>query len=289
MGPGAAHCGTSSPTNTAIQLRQLTRVLSPVRAHCCNFTLVCTLAIHFRVSKELPLVVAANRDEILSRPTAGPRPICCDPWVVGGQDLSAGGTWLGLNQHGMVAGLLNRRRPAAPDPERRSRGLLCLEVLQTRSPEEAARLLRRTGGRDYNGLNLLVATPQTAFVASNERDRLDFVDLCPGVHLLTNLELNDPTCPRIAKSHRLFQAVQLRGAADHFTETLLRLRAILSDHGTALDPRATPVDTLCVHRPGYGTRSSAVIAHFAAARRTRFWFAAGPPCRSPYTEIALPG
>ena len=277
------------PTNTAIPLRQLMRALSPARAHCCNFTLVCTLAIHFRVSEELPLVVAANRDEILSRPTARPRQICCDPWVVGGQDLSAGGTWLGLNQHGMVAGLLNRRRPAAPDPDRRSRGLLCLEVLQTRSPEEAARLLERTCGRDYNGFNLLVATAQTAFVASNERDRLDLVALSPGVHLLTNLELDDPTCPRIAKSLRLFQAVPLRIAAEHFTETLLRLRAILSDHGTALDPREAPSDTLCVHRAGYGTRSSSVIAHFAAARRTRFWDAAGPPCRFPYTEIPLPG
>jgi uncharacterized protein with NRDE domain len=250
---------------------------------------VCTLAIHFRVSEELPLLVAANRDEILSRPTAGPRMISCHPWVVGGQDLSAGGTWLGLNQHGMVAGVLNRRRAEPPDPQRRSRGLLCLEVLQTRSPEEAAHLLGRSCGADYNGFNLLVATAESAFLASNEGDRLGLTPLSPGVHLLTNLDLNDRTCPRIAKSHRLFQAVDLRGGAEGFTETLLRLRAILSDHGTALDPRATPSETLCVHRPGYGTRSSAIIAHFAAARRTRFWFAGGPPCRFPYAEIALPG
>jgi len=32
------------------------------------------------------------------------------PHVVGGKDLQASGTWLGINQYGLVAGLLNRRR-----------------------------------------------------------------------------------------------------------------------------------------------------------------------------------
>ena len=87
---------------------------------------MCTLAAFVGLSDTLPLVVAANRDEFLDRPTIDPAVLAVDPWVFAGQDLRAGGTWFGVNQHGMVIGLLNRPRPGGPDPSRRSRGLLCL-------------------------------------------------------------------------------------------------------------------------------------------------------------------
>ena len=110
---------------------------------------MCTLAAVVRVSPDIPLLVAANRDEFLDRPTAEPALIAYDPWVFAGQDVSAGGTWFGVNELGMVVGLLNRRRPEGPDPARRSRGLLCLEILQRRSPAEAAHLLRSTAAEAW--------------------------------------------------------------------------------------------------------------------------------------------
>jgi hypothetical protein len=106
------------------------------------------------------------------------------------------------------------------------------------------------------------------------------------VHLLTNLELNDPTCPRIAKSSELFRSVVLP-AADEVASVVVTLRAILSDHTTALDPRAQTIDTLCVHLPGYGTRSSSIVA-VTAGGRMRYWHASGPPCQAPYAELSLP-
>ena len=48
---------------------------------------MCTLAAYVRVSAEVPLLVAANRDELLDRPSAEPRLIASDPGVVAGQDL----------------------------------------------------------------------------------------------------------------------------------------------------------------------------------------------------------
>ena len=100
----------------------------------------------------MPLLVAANRDEFLARPAAAPGLLAYDPWVVAGQDLSAGGTWFGVNQHGMVVGVLNRRRAAGMDPTRHSRGLLCLELLQTPSPSAARQRLEHERGDAYNGL-----------------------------------------------------------------------------------------------------------------------------------------
>jgi len=247
---------------------------------------MCTLAAYVGVSDDLPLLVAANRDEFLDRPAADPAVIAYGPWVVAGQDLTAGGTWFGVNEAGMVVGLLNRRRPGGPDPHCRSRGLLCLEVLQTRSPADAEAYVRATAAETYNSYNLLVADRHAAFVATNALGRIELTPLSRGVHLLSNLELNDPTCPRIAKSSALFRSVSLPPAAVAGA-VIAPLQAILSDHTTALDPRAETIDTLCVHLPGYGTRSSSIVA-IDRTGATRYWHAPGPPCRTAFAEIALP-
>ena len=72
---------------------------------------MCTLAVFRDVSTTLPLVVAANRDEFLDRPTDLPGLLDVLPRVVAGRDRQAGGTWLGARARdgALVAGLLNRR------------------------------------------------------------------------------------------------------------------------------------------------------------------------------------
>ena len=99
---------------------------------------MCTLALYFQTFPGYPVVVAANRDEYLNRPSAPPCALQRVPWIFGGKDLQAGGTWLGVNQYGLLAGLLNRHTPEPNDPARRSRGLLSLDALQTSSAAEAA-------------------------------------------------------------------------------------------------------------------------------------------------------
>jgi uncharacterized protein with NRDE domain len=247
---------------------------------------MCTLAAYVRVSPQIPLLIAANRDEYLDRPSDEPGVIAHDPRVFAGQDLTAGGTWFGVNEHHMVVGVLNRRHPGGPDPTRRSRGLLCLELLQTRSPDEAADRLSRTAADAYNSFNILVADTQQAFVATNPSERVQIAPLPAGVHLLTNLDLNDPTCPRIAKSSALFRAVELP-SAERVASVVAPLHAILSDHTTALDPRTDTIDTLCVHLLGYGTRSSSIVA-CTGDGRLRFWHASGPPCQTEHRELPLP-
>lgn len=250
---------------------------------------MCTLAIYWRISTELPLVVAANRDEFISRPTAEPRVISHAPWVVAGQDLSAGGTWLGINGHGLIVGLLNRPGADPPDPARRSRGLLCLEALQMTSVPEVVDRVTGQEASGYNGFNLLAADENAAYVLSNDGSTIRSVRLSPGVHVLTNMNLNDPTCPRIAKSHQLFRDVSLPADDGQTSELLRQLRAILSDHEVILDPRVPDRrNTICVHRDEYGTRSSSVLIVPARGRPMQFWHAAGPPCRTEYEPVPLP-
>jgi len=128
---------------------------------------VCTLAIFHRTLDDLPLVVAANRDEFYGRPATAPVVLGHDPLAVGGRDLVAGGSWLALNQLGLVVGVLNRRTDAAPDPSRESRGTLCVELARSSSARQAAELLRAVAPARHNPFNILVADRTSAFVAQN--------------------------------------------------------------------------------------------------------------------------
>jgi uncharacterized protein with NRDE domain len=113
--------------------------------------------------------------------------------------------------------------------------------------------------------------------------------LQPGLHLLTNLELNDPECPRIAKSYALFDAVGQHLEEGDLDALLAALRTILSDHSTPLDPRSERLpNNLCVHTDRYGTRSSTVLIYVQRERRFRMWHADGAPCQTAFVEVELP-
>jgi uncharacterized protein with NRDE domain len=249
---------------------------------------MCTLAIYFRVVPRWPVIVAANRDEFLDRAASDPVTLNEHPNVVGGKDLRAGGTWLGINEYGMVAGLLNRRTDA-PNPDARSRGLLCLDALRHRTASEAARFAARERGSDYNPFNLLIAARDQAFVAYNRLSHIEVAELKPGMHLLTNLDVNDFECPRISRAWSRFAA--LGENAEFRDDPVARrgdLAALLADHATQLDPRNGRPNGLCLHLDGYGTRSSSLIFIGQETERVEHFFAPGPPCRTEHTSAICP-
>ncbi|NIO07825.1 MAG: hypothetical protein GTO40_07375, partial [Deltaproteobacteria bacterium] len=75
---------------------------------------MCTLAFYFQRFSKYPIVVAANRDERLERPSGPPQWLIEEEGVFGGKDLLAGGTWLGVNHSGMLVGIVNRRSESIP-------------------------------------------------------------------------------------------------------------------------------------------------------------------------------
>jgi uncharacterized protein with NRDE domain len=250
---------------------------------------VCTLAIYFRLSDTYPVAIAANRDEFYERETRSPAVLCTEPWVVAGQDLVAGGTWLGVNEHGLVAGIVNRRTAEGPDPSRLSRGMLCLHALRQPSAAAAVAAVPENAGTAYNAFNLLLASPEEAWVIGNAHGALKRTRLDPGLHLLTNLDLNDATCPRIAKSYSMFESAARHLRQERTSSFRSAVREILSDHSTPLDPRAPlPSNNLCVHTERFGTRSSSLILYGTGSRGPRLWHAEGPPCKNDYVQIALP-
>ncbi|HTW87777.1 MAG TPA: NRDE family protein [Candidatus Binataceae bacterium] len=250
---------------------------------------MCTLAIYFQLFRDYPVVIAANRDEYLARPATSPEILAEKPRVIGGKDLKAGGTWLGINEYSLVAGLLNRHNQGAPDPARRSRGLLCLEALRYRTAGEALDYVRRQNGSAYNPFNLLLVSRGEALVAYNQSGLIATARLEPGLHLLTNLDVDDFECPKISRAYDRFAALARdpEFAANPLQERA-RLRELLADHATQLDSRSAAPNAICLHLDGYGTRSSSMIFFGAGGQVASYLFAPGPPCVTEYAPAAIP-
>ena len=84
---------------------------------------MCTLVILRRPEHRWPVLIGANRDEMIDRPWDPPGRHWPDrPEVVAGLDRLAGGSWLGVNDWGVAAAILNRHGSLGPAPGQRSRG-----------------------------------------------------------------------------------------------------------------------------------------------------------------------
>src|SRR6266481_1460273 len=84
---------------------------------------MCTLVILRRPEHRWPVLIGANRDEMIDRPSQPPGRHWPDrAEVVAGLDLLAGGSWLGLNDWGVAAAVLNRQGSLGPATGLRRRG-----------------------------------------------------------------------------------------------------------------------------------------------------------------------
>lgn len=125
---------------------------------------MCTLVILRRPEAAWPLILAANCDELENRPWRAPARHWPDrPEVVAGQDMSAGGSWFGANDDGLVAAVLNRPGTLGPEAGKRSRGELVLEALDHAEAKVAAEALLDLNPRSYRPFNLVIADRDDAF------------------------------------------------------------------------------------------------------------------------------
>lgn len=125
---------------------------------------MCTLVILRRPEARWPLLIAANRDELSTRPWKGPARHWPDrPEVVAGKDLTADGAWFGVNDDGLVAAVLNRPGTLGPAEGKRSRGELVLEALDHAEAKVAAEALGDLNPESYRPFNLVIADRYDAF------------------------------------------------------------------------------------------------------------------------------
>lgn len=225
---------------------------------------MCSLIVLRGLDAEYPVLVAANRDEVRSRKASPPglyvgerRRMLCP------RDRRAGGTWLGVGDQGMLAGLTNLRDGPTPAgaPTRGRLPLLALDQDDVATAVERVR--EEVAARAYAGFQLVLADAEHLVVLVHAGGRLERVDL-------------DDVCV-VSNEHRpgelwLEGLEAARAPGLDVPERLERLRPLLLDRG---GEGRHPVLKKGEH---YGTVSSSLVAVPAADPTRLVWlYANGPP------------
>ncbi|MGH6954724.1 MAG: NRDE family protein [Alphaproteobacteria bacterium] len=246
---------------------------------------MCTVVILRRPSHQWPIIVAANRDEMLDRPSRPPGrhwPERAD--VTAGLDELAGGSWFGLNDAGVAAMVMNRPGSLGPEPGIRSRGELVLEALDHADAVAAAAALRDIDPRSYRSFNLVVCDNRDVYWLRGEGGGhpVEVRDVPSGVSMITAYDLNDRACPRISAFLPRFRAA---AAPEPDTGEWSAWMALMGERARAGGAEAGM--TIVTDR-GFGTVSSCLLALPAIGRtgeKPVWLFAPGRPGDAPYAPV----
>lgn len=200
---------------------------------------MCLILVAWKTHDALPLVVAANRDELHARPSRSAAFWPEQPDILAGRDLQAQGTWLGVARNGRFAAVTNYRGGQEPSAVE-SRGALVTRFLSQDLPP--GKYVSGLNPASYSGFNLLVADREELWWLSNRGDGARRLE--PGCYALGNLLLDTPEVTQI--------------------------RARFADRPRALEPLFSLLATAKIVAPLYGTRCSTVLL---AGRGGRLQFA----------------
>lgn len=237
---------------------------------------MCLLTLALDESRRFPLVVAANRDEYFARAAARlawwtPEPGALP--ILGGRDLDAGGTWLGLSAEGRLGLLTNVRDPSRIDPAAPSRGRIVPEWLAAR--ERVDQFWMRCALAGYNGFNLIAAdfAQGECYWASNDGSHPKRLER--GVYGLSNAGLDTPWPKVTALKSRTREAIAQSASVDELANRLFEALADrrvpadteLPDTGVGLDKERMLAPAF-IRSPDqqYGTRCSTLIITERAGR-----------------------
>ena len=251
---------------------------------------MCTLIVLYRPGHPWPVLLAGNRDERLDRAWRPPARHWPDrAHVLAGLDELGGGSWFGVNDYGVAAGIMNRTDTLGPAPGKRSRGELVLEALDHAEAAAAAAALQALEPAAYRAFNLVVAdSRQVVWLRHTEQPepaRVEAIPLAPGISMLTAHDCNDTASPRVRRYLPQFRGAPVpdpeRGDWSGWERLLASREA----------DEAAPVGAMNVVTDfNFGTVSSFTLALPASERhgvRPRLRFAAGRPDQAPFRDVPL--
>ncbi|TVQ91233.1 MAG: hypothetical protein EA400_05260 [Chromatiaceae bacterium] len=248
---------------------------------------MCTLVILRRPHHHWPLLLAANRDELVARPARPPGRHWPDrPEVIAGYDEIGGGSWLGINDHGLVAAVLNRTGSLGPAASRRSRGELVLEALDHAEASSAAGALADLYPAAYRPFNLVVADPRAAYWLRHGDDgEVRVHPIAEGLHLLADSELDDPQHTRIRRFLPLFRQAPVPDPEQNAWDAWI---ALLQQRGDATGPGMNLELSLPEGRfASVASSLIAVPAYPGFAQPPSWLHAQGAPDRVPFAPVDL--
>jgi uncharacterized protein with NRDE domain len=244
---------------------------------------MCTVLLLLRPDERWPLLVASNRDERLDRAFDPPWRWWPDaPQVLAWRDRTSGGSWLGVNDGGVFATLINHVDELGPLPGKRSRGDLVVEALRRDDAAAAAETIAALDGDAFRGFTLLVADRAQAFTVSNDDGAMRVVAISPGHHMLTPEGCDVPGSRRFDAHIAEFRAaaVPRPGEEDWASWIALLQREDADDPHQAMT---------VVTDHGFGTVASTLIAVPAGPEAPVVRYADGPPNRAAFRAPGVPG
>lgn len=242
---------------------------------------MCLAALALDVCRRFPLVVAANRDEYFHRPAARMgwwTPEGASQPILGGRDLLAGGTWMGLTAQGRFALVTNVRDVAlathtsssAASAESPSRGMIVPAWLEGRQPPD--RFWPRIALSGYAPFNLIAADFRRGecFWASNQHACGRRIER--GVTVISNAADIDAPWPKVQQlKSRLEDALHEAEEDTSVDDMAAQLFAMLADRAPAPDEqrphtglereRERQLSSAFIRTPdgSYGTRCSTLV------------------------------
>ena len=203
-----------------------------------------------------------------------------------GRDQLAGGSWLGINDAGVVAGVLNRRNALGPQAGKRSRGDLVLDALDFADATDAMSMLRELDARAYRPFNMVIADNRDAYWLRSLGNQVEVEALPEGISMITAYDRNDPQSLRIRHYLPRWRSAETPDPSrDQWSEWQdLLLSRDHAREGDVTDAR------YIVSNTGFGTVSSSLIAlpGPAFAARSPIWlFASGRADKSSWAKVAL--
>ena len=213
------------------------------------------------------------------------------PDVVAGLDELGGGTWMGLNDTGVVACILNRRGTLGPQDGKRSRGEIVLDALDHPDAVPAAEALTQLDSRAFRDFNLLIADNRDAFwlkLDTSVSDHVSVQEIPVGLSMLTAGDLNDKNTLRVASFLPQFRGADVpEPEAENWADW---------QHLLAAGPDADAPDVAMCFRTGsgFGTSSSSLVAlpsieaaHASPPQQVKWLFAPGPPDSAAFAPVDL--
>ncbi len=128
---------------------------------------MCITIVFRKLSKEFPLIIGNNRDELIKRKFSPPQILCSNPKIIGPKDLERGGTWLGINKNRILVNILNKwtgNKNFFGSDKYISRGQLVVELLKLNSIEDMLKKIKSININNYLPFHLLIADENEAYV-----------------------------------------------------------------------------------------------------------------------------
>lgn len=212
---------------------------------------MCTVVLVHRLFEETPVIVGANRDERLDRPADPPSIRAAgERQILAPRDAVAGGTWLGVNDRGLVVAITNRFG-ATVSRDRRSRGELVDDALGCTDARSAADHIAARPAADYNGFHLLMADADQAHLVYSDGHRMSRSRLDDPIVVITERSFGAATN---ARKERVRSAVRRLIDDDRLDPDTLADLLASGDRGSIDAVRIDLAEAM-----NYGTRSSTIL------------------------------